>query len=55
MAADSKTMERNLDTHVICVVNSFQGEISGVLFLAKLLDSSTCLGIGGDASYLSWW
>ena len=49
MAAYLNPMERKLDTHATYMVNSF----GGILFLTKLLNSTTCSGIGCDTS--SWW
>ena len=49
MAADSKTKERKLDTHMACIVGIGQRSF----ILTKLLNLSTCSGIGDNRSYLS--
>ena len=51
-AADLKTQERKLYTHITCVVNSLSGTGCWSFNLTKLLNSSTCSGVS-VTSYLS--
>ena len=51
LGAYSKSQERNQDTHATCEAKSGKGCWSFIL--TKLLNSSNCSGIGGDANYLS--